>query len=74
MSHSKRLNNRLKASNERLQAITKDIDRIQEKSLRTWAAVKFTQVRSKELQDNLDELIIKQEDNFNRLVTIAERA
>ncbi|AGA59984.1 hypothetical protein Theco_3980 (plasmid) [Thermobacillus composti KWC4] len=74
MLQNRRLNNRLKASNERLLAITKDIGRIQEESLRAWTIVEINQVRTKELRENLDELLLKQEESLNRLVTLAAKA
>lgn len=74
MLQNKRLNNRLKASNERLLAITKDIHRIQEESLRAWTIAEINKVRTKELRENLDELLSKQEESLKRLVILAEKA
>ncbi|MBE9914599.1 hypothetical protein G8C92_11205 [Paenibacillus donghaensis] len=64
----------LEASNERLLAIIKNVDRIQEESLRAWAAVEINQDRTKELSANLDGLLIKQEESFKKLVTFAAKA
>lgn len=74
MLQTRRSISRLKASNERLLALSKDIDRIQEKSLRAWAAVEVNQIRTKELHEHMDELLSKQEESLNRLVTLALKA
>lgn len=70
---STRSTSRLKASNERLQAITKDINRIQKESLRAWTSAEMNLVRTKELREDLDELLVRQEESLHRLATLAAK-
>ncbi|MFD0714771.1 hypothetical protein [Paenibacillus sp. GCM10027626] len=64
----------LKASHERLLAITNDINRIQEESAQTWAVLKINNVRTKELRENMDKLLSRQEESFKKLVALAGKA
>lgn len=71
---TKRSTQGLKASNERLQAITKNINRIQKQSARAWTSAEMNMIRTKELREDLDKLLIEQEESLIRLTTLAGRS
>lgn len=73
ISQTRRVNS-LKASNERLRAITKDVNKIQEESAQTWAVLQVNNVRTKELRANMDKLLARQEESVQKLIALASKA
>ncbi|MFC9778347.1 hypothetical protein [Paenibacillus chitinolyticus] len=73
MLRTRRVNS-LKASNERLQAITKDVNKIQEGSAQAWAVLQVNNVRTKELGAKMDKLLARQEESVQKLIALANKA
>jgi hypothetical protein len=71
LKHKERSVNQLKTSSQRVKDIIKDVDRLQERSLLSRAAVHASQQRTKGLRISLDETLEKQDQNLDKLLKLA---